>query len=95
MLRTSMSDARKNMHNIVHQICYGGERAVISSHGKPIVAFVAIEDLEMLERIEAAYELNAINEGLADIEAGRVTKHSDFLNELGIEKDVIRNRADK
>ena len=91
MLRTSMSEARKNMHEIVNQVCYGGERAIIQNHGKPCVAIISVDDLKVLEHIENIIDIQEIDKGLAELKAGKTTNFYDFIKELGIGDEVIRN----
>ncbi len=95
MLLTSMSEARKNMHEIINQVCYGGDRAIIQTHGKPCVAIISVDDLKVLEHIEKIVELQEIDKGLAESKAGETINHYDLLKELGIEDEVVRNRVHK
>lgn len=48
--RVSMSRVRREISDLVHRVAYGGERIVLTSHGKPRAALVSMEDYERLER---------------------------------------------
>ena len=47
-------------------MAYGGERVVLTRHGRRVAAVVPIEDLELLEQLEDAADLDAVREALAD-----------------------------
>ena len=87
MLKTSISDARKNLSEIVNKVCYSGERAVIGKHNKECAAIVTMQDLELIEHIEQMIELHNIREGLAEAEAGETVDFLEMMKELGIDPD--------
>lgn len=41
-------DARRELGEIINRVGFGGERVVITRHGKPAVAVVSLADLERL-----------------------------------------------
>ena len=45
--------ARSQLAELVGRVAYGGERIVLSRHGKPAVALVSIADLEKLQAMDA------------------------------------------
>ncbi|MFD7443896.1 type II toxin-antitoxin system Phd/YefM family antitoxin [Streptomyces sp. NPDC059909] len=50
-----VTQARAELAELINRVVYGGERVVVTRHGKPLVALVSAADLERLE-------------GLADLE---------------------------
>ncbi|MEV6970021.1 type II toxin-antitoxin system Phd/YefM family antitoxin [Hamadaea sp. NPDC051192] len=44
-----VTQARAEFADLVNRVVYGGERVVVTRHGKPIVALVSAEDLDRLE----------------------------------------------
>jgi len=50
------ADARKNMAELLNRAAYGGERFVVTRHGKELVAIVPVEDATLLERLRALLE---------------------------------------
>jgi prevent-host-death family protein len=44
-----VTQARADFAELVNRVVYGGERIVVTRHGKPIVALVPAADLERLE----------------------------------------------
>lgn len=52
----STADARKNMAELVNRAAYGGERFVVTRHGKELAAIVPVGDAAVLERVRALLE---------------------------------------
>lgn len=46
--------ARAEFAELVNRVVYGGERIVVTRHGRGIVALVSAEDLARLERLDEA-----------------------------------------
>jgi prevent-host-death family protein len=44
-----VTQARAEFADLVNRVVYGGERVVVTRHGKPIVALVPAADLDRLE----------------------------------------------
>ncbi|MFI1167288.1 type II toxin-antitoxin system Phd/YefM family antitoxin [Streptomyces sp. NPDC020801] len=52
-----VTQARAELADLINRVVYGGERVVVTRHGKPLVALVSAADLERLEGLaEAAGE---------------------------------------
>jgi prevent-host-death family protein len=60
------AEARDRFSEIVNRAAYGKERIQLTRHGKGIVAVIPIEDLELLERLEEAADLQAAAKALAE-----------------------------
>jgi len=50
------ADARRNMAELLNRAAYGGERFVVTRHGKELVAIVPVGDATLLERVRALLE---------------------------------------
>ncbi|MFD8620474.1 type II toxin-antitoxin system Phd/YefM family antitoxin [Streptomyces sp. NPDC059513] len=48
-----VTQARAELADLINRVVYGGERVVVTRHGKPLVALVSAADLERLERLNA------------------------------------------
>ncbi|MFJ4338766.1 type II toxin-antitoxin system Phd/YefM family antitoxin [Streptomyces sp. NPDC088915] len=44
-----VTQARAELADLINRVVYGGERVVVTRHGKPLVALVSAADLEELE----------------------------------------------
>ncbi|TFE50029.1 type II toxin-antitoxin system Phd/YefM family antitoxin [Streptomyces sp. ICN441] len=51
-----VTQARAELADLINRVVYGGERVVVTRHGKPLVALVSAADLERLESAEHAVE---------------------------------------
>ncbi|MFI6345443.1 type II toxin-antitoxin system Phd/YefM family antitoxin [Streptomyces sp. NPDC050560] len=46
-----VTQARAEFAELINRVVYGGERVVVTRHGKPLVALVSAADLERLEEL--------------------------------------------
>ncbi|MBM7442323.1 type II toxin-antitoxin system Phd/YefM family antitoxin [Streptomyces sp. HB132] len=44
-----VTQARAELADLINRVVYGGERVVVTRHGKPLVALVSAADLQRLE----------------------------------------------
>ncbi|MFD9036815.1 type II toxin-antitoxin system Phd/YefM family antitoxin [Streptomyces bottropensis] len=47
-----VTQARAELAELINRVVYGGERVVVTRHGKPLVALVSAADLEQLEALQ-------------------------------------------
>lgn len=47
-----VTQARAELADLINRVVYGGERVVVTRHGKPLVALVSADDLRRLEGLE-------------------------------------------
>jgi prevent-host-death family protein len=80
----SVSDARQQFAELVNRAAYRGERIRVERHGKPIAAIVPIEDLDWLERLEDAVDLQAARDALADPQNAVPIPWGQVKSELGL-----------
>jgi len=48
----SVAEARKKFSDLMARVAYAGERIVVERRGKPMMAWISIEDLQRLEELE-------------------------------------------
>ncbi|MGW3497468.1 type II toxin-antitoxin system Phd/YefM family antitoxin [Streptomyces sp. NPDC001020] len=51
-----VTQARAELADLINRVVYGGERVVVTRHGKPLVALVSAADLERLAEVDATEE---------------------------------------
>ncbi|MGW0711175.1 type II toxin-antitoxin system Phd/YefM family antitoxin [Streptomyces sp. NPDC002643] len=51
-----VTQARAELADLINRVVYGGERVVVTRHGKPLVALVSAADLEQLEALQEPAE---------------------------------------
>lgn len=47
MLKMSTVEARENFSEMINQAAYGNQRVVLTRRGKPLVAVISLQDLEL------------------------------------------------
>ena len=51
-----VTQARAELADLINRVVYGGERVVVTRHGKPLVALVSAADLERLDGLDELAE---------------------------------------
>ena len=75
-----VSDLRQNMAEVMESIDTENRPVILTKHGRGRYILLSIEDYNRITALNVLYE--AIDEGLADIEAGRVSDFRGFAQEL-------------
>jgi antitoxin YefM len=92
MTTVSLSEAKARLASLLRQVEEVGEPTVITRSGHPAGVLVSLEEYEgILETLEvlADEELRkAVEEGLADLAAGRVVEHEELWDD--VEADLRR-----
>jgi prevent-host-death family protein len=56
-----VTQARAELAELINRVVYGGERVVVTRHGKPLVALVSAADLRQLEEGEGGAGEQAVS----------------------------------
>jgi len=67
MIEATISQIRESLANILNRASFSKERITIVRHGKAICALVPMEDVVLLERLDAR-RIERAKRGLAEIE---------------------------
>ncbi|MYW17822.1 type II toxin-antitoxin system prevent-host-death family antitoxin [Streptomyces sp. SID2955] len=67
-----VTQARAELADLINRVVYGGERVVVTRHGKPLVALVSAADLERLDALDAQAEEQVVSSVSKLREAGSV-----------------------
>ncbi|MEU8590474.1 type II toxin-antitoxin system Phd/YefM family antitoxin [Streptomyces sp. NPDC048664] len=66
-----VTQARAELADLINRVVYGGERVVVTRHGKPLVALVSAADLERLAELDAADgQVVSTVSGIRDVSSG-------------------------
>ena len=84
MSERRISEARESFSTTVNRVAFGGERVVLTRHGKRVAAVVPIEDLELLESLEDAMDVEEARRRLAQATEGDLVDWSDLKQRLGL-----------
>jgi len=82
MITLAATELRDHISETINRVAYQGDRIALQRHGKPVAALVSIEDLELLEALEAKMDLAAARRALK--EPGRNTSWAAVKAELGL-----------
>lgn len=67
MKQVSTGEARRNLAELLNRSAYGGERFVVTRHGKELVAIVPVEEASLLERVRDFLEARDVEAALREI----------------------------
>jgi prevent-host-death family protein len=84
MTERRISEARESFSTTVNRVAFGGERVVLTRHGRRVAAVVPIEDLELLEAIEDARDLDEVRAALAEPANAERIAWGDLKGQLGL-----------
>jgi prevent-host-death family protein len=80
-----ISEARESFSTTINHVTFGGERVVLTRHGKRVAAVVVpIEDLELIEALEDARDLDDVRAALADPDNRERIAWDDLKAQLGL-----------
>jgi prevent-host-death family protein len=75
-----ISELRSNAARVAEHVAESGAPVIVTQHGRAamiVLSPAAFDELTIHKQV-----ITAINDGLADIEAGRVIKHDDLMKEM-------------
>jgi len=81
-----VSDLRQNMAEVMESIDTEKRPVILTKHGRGRYILLSIEEYNRINAANLLYE--AIDEGIADIEAGRVSDFREFAQQL---REEIKN----
>ncbi|HJP73941.1 MAG TPA: type II toxin-antitoxin system prevent-host-death family antitoxin [Pseudonocardiaceae bacterium] len=70
-LEMSLSEVRAQLPDVTNRAEYVGETVYITKHGRRTSAVVSAAAAELLEDLEDLVDITAVQEALADLDAGR------------------------
>jgi prevent-host-death family protein len=75
-----VSDLRQNMSEIMESIDTEKRPVILTKHGRGKYVLLSIEDYNRIIAVEELYK--AIDDGIADIEAGYISDFREFAEQL-------------
>lgn len=80
----TVSEARNNFKDVVNEVVYTRQPAIVTKHGGNSVAVVPYDLLEIFMRIEALLDLEKANKAYSDFQAHGGIPLDDLKKKLGI-----------
>jgi len=72
MEKVNVVEVKRNFSDFMARVAYAGQRLVVERHGKPMMAWISIEDLKQLEQLEQNVEVSREQRRLALLFAQQV-----------------------
>jgi prevent-host-death family protein len=84
MTERRISEARESFSTTINRVAFARERVVLTRHGRRIAAVVPIEDLDLLEAIEDASDLDDVRIALDDPSSDQRIGWAELKAQLGL-----------
>lgn len=83
MIETSISTLHAELDDYLGRVEHNHERVLVTRNGKPAVAIVPLEDLELLRATEDRFDLAEAEDALREADETGYIAWSDVRNSLG------------
>lgn len=80
----TVADARNGLAELLNRVAYGGERLVITRHGREVAALVPVEDLRLVDRLRRFVTRKDVTRALEELDSGRSAPWARLREELGL-----------
>jgi len=91
-----VKELRAELAELLDQVADRREHVIVTRHGRPAAAIVPIDEYESLEEtaeiLSDPAALRAIQRGLSDLKAGRVTTLDEVRGDVAKRKSARRGR---
>jgi prevent-host-death family protein len=84
MKNITTAEVRKNMADLLNRAAYGGERFVVTRHGKELVAILPLEDATLLDRLRNLLEARDYEAALKEMADAGTVPWEEVRRELGL-----------
>lgn len=84
MERISTAEARRNLAELLNRAAYGGERFVVTRHGKELVAIVPLEEATLLDRLRRLLTRREYRAALREVAEASTVSWDDVSRELDL-----------
>ena len=84
MKNVTTAEARKNLSELLNRAAYGGERFVVTRHGKELVAIVPLADVTLMDRLRELLEARDFEAALKEMADAGTASWDDVRRDLGL-----------
>lgn len=88
----SLSVFKRDTSKFLKQMKETGEPLILTVNGKPAAVVIDPEDFELMQERERIATIAAVNRGLADFEAGRITEAEAFFKDFEERHNIPREK---
>ncbi|MDX1495066.1 MAG: type II toxin-antitoxin system Phd/YefM family antitoxin [Longimicrobiales bacterium] len=84
MKEISTADTRKHMAELLNRAAYGGERFVVTRHGKELAAIVPLSDVTLLDRLRSLLDRKEFEAAVEEVRTASTRSWEDVRRDLDI-----------
>jgi len=84
MKNVTTAEARKNLAELLNRAAYGGERFVVTRHGKELVAIVPLADVTLMDRLRELLEARDFEAALKEMADAGTVSWEDVRRDMGL-----------
>ncbi len=84
MKQVSTAETRKHMAELLNRAAYGGERFVVTRHGKELAAIVPLTDVTLLDRLRSLLDRREFAAAVDEIRSAGTRSWDDVRRALDV-----------
>jgi len=84
MKEISTAETRKRMAELVNRAAYGGERFVVTRHGKELAAIVPLSEVTLLDKLRSLLDRKEFEEAVEEIRTAGTRSWDDVRRDLDV-----------
>lgn len=84
MKEVSTAEARRNLAEVINRAAYGGERFVVTRHGKGLVAIVPLKEATLLDRLRGFLARQEYEAALREVAEDGAVPWEEVRRDLGL-----------
>jgi len=84
MKEISTAETRKHMAELLNRAAYGGERFVVTRHGKELAAIVPLSEVTLLDRLRSLLDGKEFEAAVEEVRTAGTRSWDDVRRELDL-----------
>lgn len=84
MKEISTADTRKHMAELLNRAAYGGERFVVTRHGKELAAIVPLSEINLLDRLRSLLSKKEFEAAVEEVRTASTRSWEDVRRDLDL-----------
>lgn len=84
MKEISTAETRKHMAELLNRAAYGGERFVVTRHGKELAAIVPLSEVNLLDRLRALLDRKDFEAAVEEVRTAGTRSWDDVRRDLDV-----------
>lgn len=84
MRQVSTAETRKHMSELLNRAAYGGERFVVTRHGKELAAIVPLDEVTLLDRLRSLLARKEFEAAVEEVRTAGTRSWDDVRRELDV-----------